>query len=588
MDDTTIEPAEADAGVDAPASGRRKPKLPHVPRPHLHIHWTVGRKVIALAVAGLAATLLVMAAGQYAIQTLKSANEYQARTTEAVRDGMTADALHDSLRSDVYDSLLAQNNSEIAGVLADAKVDSKNLQAAITGVSDKMQGDIDPAVLQAAMTQAKNYTASALMLIELAQTSPDAAMLQRTPFDTAFGDLRTTLDQLNDRIIAASDQASASAHADASRVQALLLLLSVVAVTGVFVAGRLVVRGIVSPLEQAVAGLGRLAGADLTGHVEVKGDDEVAALATSFNSAVDDLSGLVFSLRESATTLASSSEELSATSTQMGASAEETSVQANAVSAAAEQVSANVNTVAASAEEMAASIREIASNATEAADVASQAVVSADGATGTIAKLGTSSAEIGKVIKVITAIAEQTNLLALNATIEAARAGEAGKGFAVVANEVKELAKETSAKATEDIGQQIIAIQGDTQAAVSAIDEISDRSSGRSPTSRTRSPRAVEEQTATTNEITRHVTEAATGANEIAASITGVAQAAHDTSSGAASTQLSARDLAALADELNRSVMRFVVKTNGNGHADPGAMSEAPEYEPRLRAAVTN
>ena len=490
--------------------------------------------------------------------------------------------MHDSMRSAVYDALLAQDDNEIAGVLADAKIDAKALQNSIASVTDTMSGSIDAQTLGAAASQSKAYSESTLMLIELAQTSQDAAMVQRTPFESSFQDLRTTLDQLNQRIIAASDQASANAHADASRVQALLLLLSILAITGVFVAARFVVRGIVDPLEQAVAGLGRLAGADLTGHVEVNGDDEVAALATSFNTAVDDLSGLVHSLRESATTLASSSEELSATSTQMGASAEETSVQANTVSAAAEQVSANVNTVAASAEEMAASIREIASNATEAADVASQAVTSAGGATDTIAKLGTSSAEIGEVIKVITAIAEQTNLLALNATIEAARAGEAGKGFAVVANEVKELAKATAA-ATEDIGQRIIAIQGDAQAAVGAIDEIS-AVIGRISDIQNTIASAVEEQTATTNEITRHVTEAATGANEIAASITGVAQAAHDTSSGAASTQLSARDLAALADELNRSVLRFVVKTNGNGHADPGAMTDAPAVRtPALR-----
>jgi methyl-accepting chemotaxis protein len=187
------------------------------------------------------------------------------------------------------------------------------------------------------------------------------------------------------------------------------------------------------------------------------------------------------------------------------------------------------------------------------------------------------------VIKVITEIAEQTNLLALNATIEAARAGDAGKGFAVVANEVKELAKETAA-ATDDIGQRIVAIQGDARAAVVAIEEISEVIARISDIQNTIAS-AVEEQTATTNEITRHVTEAATGANEIAASITGVAQAAHDTSSGAASTQVSARDLAELADELNRSVLRFVVKTNGH---TPGASTPAPTYEPELAHPATN
>jgi methyl-accepting chemotaxis protein len=128
----------------------------------------------------------------------------------------------------------------------------------------------------------------------------------------------------------------------------------------------------------------------------------------------------------------------------------------------------------------------------------------------------------------------------------------------VVANEVKELAKET-ASATEEIGQKIVAIQGDAQAAMTAIDTISDVITRINDIQGTIAS-AVEQQTATTNEITRHVTEAAGGAGEIAANVTGVAQAAQDTSSGASSVQAAAQDLARLAEELNLTVSRFIVE----------------------------
>ncbi|MFN8650377.1 MAG: PAS domain-containing methyl-accepting chemotaxis protein [Gemmatimonadales bacterium] len=253
--------------------------------------------------------------------------------------------------------------------------------------------------------------------------------------------------------------------------------------------------------------------------------------------------------------LASSSAELAAVSRQMEAGAEETVRQATTVTAAAEQVSSSVQTVATGAEEMSASIREIAKSAAEAARVAAQAVKSADHADTVVATLGESGTEIGKVIKVITTIAQQTNLLALNATIEAARAGEAGKGFAVVATEVKELAKET-AKATENIGQRIEAIQRDTQDAVKAIRDIADVI-GKINDIQSAIASAVEEQTATTNEMSRNLGEGARGVGEIATNMEQVGRDAKATSEGAVRTQRSAAALASLSSELRTLTARF-------------------------------
>jgi methyl-accepting chemotaxis protein len=273
---------------------------------------------------------------------------------------------------------------------------------------------------------------------------------------------------------------------------------------------------------------------------------------TDRKKAEEALKVTIAAVNHNAQALASSSEELTAVSQQMSSNSEETATQSNVVAAASEQVSKNVATVATSAEEMSASAKEIAKNATEAAKVATEAVKVAFDTNKTVAKLGDSSIEIGKVIKVITSIAQQTNLLALNATIEAARAGEAGKGFAVVANEVKELAKQTAA-ATEDISGKIEAIQTDTKAAVTAIDQIGKIINQISDIQNTIAS-AVEEQTATTNEIARNANEAAQGSTEISKNIANVSLAAKNTTQGANDTLTAATELSKLAADLKRVV----------------------------------
>ena len=296
---------------------------------------------------------------------------------------------------------------------------------------------------------------------------------------------------------------------------------------------------------------------DLTVQVPVKGEDAIGQMGEGLQRFLNNLKEIMARFTESAQNLSSSSEELSATSQQMAGNAEETSTQAGVVSAASEQVSKNIQTAAAGAEEMTASIGEIAKNSNEAATIAKEAVSVAGSANETIKTLGEASVEIGKVIKVITSIAQQTNLLALNATIEAARAGEAGKGFAVVANEVKELAKQT-AQATEDISQRIEAIQAGSEGAVEAIGKVSTIIGTINDISSTIAA-AVEEQTVTTNEITRNVSEASRGSGEIAENITGVATAAQNTTTGANDTLGAAKGLSEMASKLQQLVDQFKV-----------------------------
>lgn len=330
---------------------------------------------------------------------------------------------------------------------------------------------------------------------------------------------------------------------------------------------------VIAPVQEAGGVLGNIAQGDLMARVAGQYKGEHASIKNDINTMADMLSASMARIAENSQALASASEELTAVSHQMSATAEETASQSNVVSAAAEEVTHNLQTVATATEEMSASIKEISKNASESAKVATSAVRMAETTNATVAKLGESSAEIGQVIKVITSIAQQTNLLALNATIEAARAGEAGKGFAVVANEVKELAKDT-AKATEDISQKIEAIQGDTKGAVEAIAHITGIINQINDISSTIAS-AVEEQTATTNEIARNVQEAARGGGQVAENIVAVAQAAKSTTQSASDTQTASGELARMATELQKIVSQFKYEGSekGNRTADFRSMT---------------
>jgi methyl-accepting chemotaxis protein len=398
----------------------------------------------------------------------------------------------------------------------------------------------------------------------------------------AVADLNACIDAYGDMTI---DQQNASAQSMTTSITLGILALTLVLGTAALVIGILVaMRWVTRPLSRAVADLRNVAEGQLDEAIGNAGRmDEIGAIAQGLqtfrdnalerrrlmaeqeeqqharerrNAAVEKLiAAFDQNMASALVQVTASAEQLDGTAKDMHGIADLTLHQAQASSAAAEQASANVQAVAGATEELAGSIKEIGRQAARSSSIASDAVEEAARTNHTVQSLSEAAQKIGDVVHLIAEIASQTNLLALNATIEAARAGDAGKGFAVVASEVKSLANQT-AKATEDISQQIAAMQSATGRSVEAIKTITGTISVVHEIA-TSIAAAVEEQTAATDEIARNVQQAAAGTGEVSHNVINVKEAAGRAGVCASQVLGSAEQLALNASHLRQEVQHF-------------------------------
>jgi methyl-accepting chemotaxis protein len=411
----------------------------------------------------------------------------------------------------------------------------------------------------------------------------DTVMSSRKSAEELRGTVRALVDNLGKQLQMHSDDT----EQEYQRVSSVMIGASVIGIAVGLAFGFVVgYYGIASPIRGLVAVLQRMAKGEEVAIVGVERGDEIGETARAVSGIKDMLaekarqeaqdkaerdraaaerrksdmhklaSEFEVAVGNIVDTVSSASTELEAAAGTLTHTAEATQSRSANVAAASEEAAANVNSVASASEELAGSVSEIARQVQESSRIATEAVKQAEKTDSRISELSTAASRIGDVVKLITAIAEQTNLLALNATIEAARAGEAGKGFAVVAQEVKALAAQT-AKATDEIGTQIVGMQTATEDSVAAIKEIRATIDKVSEISSAIAA-AVEEQGAATQEISRNVQQAARGTDQVASNITEVNRGASETGSASSQVLSSARSLSSESNHLKLQVQKFL------------------------------
>ncbi|MEL6488128.1 MAG: methyl-accepting chemotaxis protein, partial [Pseudomonadota bacterium] len=278
----------------------------------------------------------------------------------------------------------------------------------------------------------------------------------------------------------------------------------------------------------------------------------IADVANSFERTVGEVVGKV--------TAASS--ELHTTATRMAETADQAAGRTEELTENMADANAGATAAAAASDEFALSIGEISHQAASSSELARLATDATTEADTTISALSASANEVGHVVELIQTIAQRTNLLALNASIEAARGGEAGRGFAVVASEVKELAMQTS-RATEQVAEQIRAMQDTTGASVTALRSIAEQVKELERTAVSIAS-AVDQQSVAGQDLARSIDMAARGTEQVSGHIADVRELSLSTGAAAGQVLTSANDLDQQAATLNAQVRAFLAKVRAS------------------------
>jgi methyl-accepting chemotaxis protein len=424
------------------------------------------------------------------------------------------------------------------------------------------------------------------LLPALASNDADAAKKSYSEITAAYAEHRGVIDQ----IVKQANDANAATEADATgRVGTFMIILwsvsgvvLLVIVAGIFGVG----RGVIRPVSRMTTAMQQLAEGDLDSTIpSLAREDEIGSMARAVQVFKDSAlrirkmeseqaafqdkleadrkaamhqvaDGFERAIGKIIKTVSAASAEIEAAAGSLTKTAETTQGLSNTVIEASDRSSANVQSAAAATAQMASSVTEIARQVQASQQVTGAAVQQAEHTKERIAELSQSADRIGQVVKLITAIAEQTNLLALNATIEAARAGDAGRGFAVVASEVKALSVQT-AKATEEVSEQIAHMQSATEHSVSAINQIG-ATIGQISEISSAIAGAIEEQGVATREISHNVQQAADGATEVADNIADVNRGAEQTGLASGQVHGFARSLLNESNHLRLEVETFL------------------------------